>query len=94
MKYAILSDIHANLEALETVLARCRELAVDSYLSLGEFDLLAVQGTLKSSPAPQFESTYSSVPNLLYGPALTPVTTGKTIALTTGLCWQSGVFAF
>ena len=36
MKYAILSDIHANLEALETVLARCRELAVDSYLSLGD----------------------------------------------------------
>ena len=33
MKYALLSDIHANLEALETVLARCRELAVDSYLS-------------------------------------------------------------
>ena len=36
MKYAILSDIHANLEALETALARCRELAVDSYLSLGD----------------------------------------------------------
>ena len=36
MKYAILSDIHANLEALETVLARCRELEVDSYLSLGD----------------------------------------------------------
>ena len=29
MKYAILSDIHANLEALETVLALCRELAVE-----------------------------------------------------------------
>ena len=36
MKYAILSDIHANLEALETVLARCRELVIDSYLSLGD----------------------------------------------------------
>ena len=36
MKYAILSDIHANLEALETVLARCRELAVDYYISLGD----------------------------------------------------------
>ena len=36
-------------------------------------DLLAVQGTLKSSPAPQFESINSSVLSLLYGPALTSV---------------------
>ena len=33
------------------------------------FDL-AIQGILKSSPAPQFESIYSSVLSLLYGPAL------------------------
>ena len=31
-------------------------------------DLLAVQGTLKSCPTPQFESTYSSVPSIPYGP--------------------------
>ena len=37
------------------------------------FDLLAVQGTLKSSPAPQFESINSSVFSLLYGPTLTSV---------------------
>ena len=35
------------------------------------FDLLAVQGTLKSSPVPQFESINSSAPSLLYGPTLT-----------------------
>ena len=37
------------------------------------FDLLAVQGTRKSSPVPQFESINSSALSLLYGPALTPV---------------------
>ena len=38
------------------------------------FDLLAVQGTLQEcSPAPQFESSNSLVPSLLYGPAFTSV---------------------
>ena len=37
------------------------------------FDLLAVQGILKSSPAPQFESINSLVFCLLYCPALTSV---------------------
>ena len=36
-------------------------------------DFLAVQGTLKSSPAPQFESINSSALSLLYGPTLTSV---------------------
>ena len=31
-------------------------------------DLLAVQGTFKSSPTPQFKSINSSVPSFLYGP--------------------------
>ena len=36
------------------------------------FDLLAIQGTLKSSsPAPQFKSISSSVLNFLYSPTLT-----------------------
>ena len=35
------------------------------------FDLLAVQGTLKSSPAPQFKNINSSVLSLLHGPSLT-----------------------
>ena len=37
------------------------------------FVLLAVQGTLKTSPAPQFESISSSALSLLYGPTLTCV---------------------
>ena len=36
-------------------------------------DLLAVQGTLKSSPAPQFKSINSSGLKLLDGPALTSI---------------------
>ena len=40
-------------------------------------DLLAVQGTLESSPAPQFESINSSALSLLYSPYMT---TGKTMA--------------
>ena len=35
------------------------------------FDLLAVEGTLKSSPTPQLKSTDSSVLSLLYGLTLT-----------------------
>ena len=37
------------------------------------FVLLAVQGTFKSPPAPQFKSINSSVLSLLYGPSLTSV---------------------
>ncbi|MBI3076436.1 MAG: metallophosphoesterase family protein [Deltaproteobacteria bacterium] len=36
MRYAILSDIHGNLEALTAVLERLRALAVDRYVSLGD----------------------------------------------------------
>ncbi len=35
-KIAILSDIHANADALKTVLAMCEELGVDKYASLGD----------------------------------------------------------
>ena len=37
------------------------------------FDLLAVQGTFKSSPAPQFERINSSALSFLYSPTLTSV---------------------
>ena len=37
------------------------------------FDLLAVQGTQESSPAPQFKRINSLVLSLLYGPSLTPI---------------------
>ena len=47
-------------------------------------DLLAVQGTLKSSPTSQFKSFSSLVLSLLYGLTLTSIHdyTGKTMALT------------
>ncbi|MBQ9501081.1 MAG: metallophosphoesterase family protein [Lentisphaeria bacterium] len=35
-RYAVLSDIHGNLEALQEVLTKCRELEIDSYISLGD----------------------------------------------------------
>ena len=37
------------------------------------FDLLAVHGTLKSPPTPQFKSTKSSVLSFLYGPTFTSI---------------------
>ena len=46
-------------------------------------DLLAVQGTFKSSPTPQFKSINSSVLSFLYSPSLTSIHDyWKTIALT------------
>lgn len=36
MKYAILGDIHANLEALTTVLEVCNDLGVDKYICIGD----------------------------------------------------------
>ena len=36
-------------------------------------DLLAVQGTLESSPTPQFRSTNPSLLSFLYGPTLTSI---------------------
>lgn len=36
MKYAIISDLHANIEALDAVLGRIDELGVDSVLCLGD----------------------------------------------------------
>ena len=36
MKYAILSDIHGNWEALQAVLEKCGEVGVDEYISLGD----------------------------------------------------------
>ena len=46
-------------------------------------DLLAVQGTLESSPTPQFKSINSSALSFLYSPTLTSIhDSGKAIALT------------
>ena len=59
-------------------------------------DLLAVQGTLKSSVALQFESTNSSVFSLLCGPTLTSIyDCWKNHSFDyMDLCWQSDVSAF
>ena len=60
------------------------------------FELLAVQGTQESSPAPQFESTNSSVLSLLYSPPLTSVHDYcKNHSFDyMDLCWQSVISAF
>ena len=36
MKYAIISDIHGNLEAFEAVLKKCKEVGVDKYICVGD----------------------------------------------------------
>jgi predicted phosphodiesterase len=36
MKYAIISDIHGNLEALDVVLSKCKEVGVERYICLGD----------------------------------------------------------
>ncbi len=36
MRYAVLGDIHANLEALETVVEQCEKNGVDKYLCIGD----------------------------------------------------------
>ena len=60
------------------------------------FDLLAVQGTLESSPTPQFKSINSLALSLLYGPTLTSIHDyWKNHRFDyTDLCQQSDVSAF
>ena len=55
------------------------------------FDLLAFQGTLKSSPAPHVESINTLALSLFYGTALTSMhDSWKNHSFdSTGLCWQS-----
>ena len=64
--------------------------------SIDWFDLLAVQGILKSSWPSQFKSINSSVLSLLYGPTFTFVHDyWKNHSFDyTDLCWQSDVSAF
>ena len=65
-------------------------------LRIDWIDLLAVQGTCKSSPAPQFESISSLVLSLIYGPALTTIHDyWKNHSFDhTALCVQSDVSTF
>ena len=59
-------------------------------------DLLAVQGTLKSSPIPQFKSISSSALSYLYSLTLTSISDyWKNHSLDyMDLCWQSNVSSF
>ena len=59
-------------------------------------DLFAVQGTLKSSPKPQFKSINSSALSFLYSPTLTSIHDHwKNRSFDQmELCWQSNVSAF
>ena len=59
-------------------------------------DLLAVQGTLESSPTPQFKSINFSVLSFLHSPILTSIHDHwKNHSLDqTDLCWKSNVSAF
>ena len=54
-------------------------------------DLLAVQGTLESSPTPQFKSINSSSLSFLHSPTLTSI---HDHWKNHSLCWQSNVSAF
>ena len=58
--------------------------------------LLEVQGTLKSSPSPQFKSINSWVLSFLYSPTLIPIQDcwKKHSLDQMDLCWQSNVSAF
>ena len=60
------------------------------------FDLLAVQGTLESSPITQFKSINSLALSLLYGPTLTSIHDyWKNHSFDyIDLCWQSNVSVF
>ena len=59
-------------------------------------DLLAVQGTLESSPTPQFKSINFSALSFLLSPTLTSIHDHwKNHSLDqTDICWQSNVSAF
>ena len=54
---------------------------------------LAVQGTLESSPTPQFKSINSSAFSFLYSQTLTSIDDQHSLN-ETDLCWQSNVSAF
>ena len=66
------------------------------FIRIDWFDLLAIQGTLKSLPQYQFESISSLVLGLLYGPTLTFVHNyWKNHSFDyMDLCWQSDISAF
>ena len=66
------------------------------FFGIDSFDLLAVQGTLKSYSAPRFKSINSLALSLLYGPTLTSIhDCWKNHSFDcTDLCRQSNASAF
>ena len=64
---------------------------IQDLIRINWFNPFAVQGTLKSFPAPQLESINSLVLSLLYGPILTSVYDYFDY---TDLCQQSDISAF
>ena len=66
------------------------------FFRLDWFDPLALQGTLKeSTPASLFKSNNSLASTyFIVQHSQLYITTGKNIALTMSICWQSGVSAF
>ena len=72
------------------------QLRHQSFQWIFRVDLLAVQGTLKSSPTLKFESISSSALSLLYGPALTSIHDYRKNHTfdSMDLCQQSEVSAF
>jgi len=57
-------------------------------------DLLAIQGTFKSSSTPQFKSILRHSAFFIVQLSYPYMTTGKTIAWLDDLCWQSNVSVF
>ena len=68
------SSSHQEAEVLEFQ-PQHQSLSFEGLISfrIAWFDLFAVQGTLQSSPTPQFKGINSSTLSLLYGPTLTPI---------------------
>ena len=66
------------------------------FYRMGLLDLLAIQGTLKSSPTPQFNSINTLALSFLYSPTLTSIHDyWKNQSFDEmDFCWQSNVSAF
>ena len=69
------SSLHQVTKVLELQLQHSSSSKYSGLISfrMDWFDFLAVQGTLRSSPEPRFESISSSALSLLYGPTLKSV---------------------
>ena len=67
------SSLHQVAKVLELHISPSKEYSGLISFRIEWFDLLAIQGTLKCSPTPQFKSINSSVLSFFYGPVLTSI---------------------